>query len=507
MDLAATLYQRALTAPQQPALIGTERTLSYARLYAAASRGAHRVAAATDSKISEDQLPPRVGLLALEPLHAITGFYSLVLAGISAVVLDPAWPASRLGAVIRQLDLRHVLCDAAGAQALQQVAVPGLMRLPIDLSEEETESLLAPPHIDADRELLVVFTSGTTSLPKAVCRTRHSWQASVRLGSKILHATAGEISLIPGPLAHGLSLYAVVESLTTGGTALLTGRWMPRQVRELLESHRCTRVVAVPSILRRLLEQFDPRLLEGLRYAISGGENLPAPLRRRLQQLPGLEDVVEYYGTSEHSLIAYRSTTTAQRNASTGFAGTPFPGVQLHIAAPDQETGIGEIYVHSPLLASGYHPSGQERFRWDGNRLSVRDMGRFTDGTLFVLGRAGGMLNLGGNNIHPSEISQAMAAALGLAHVEVLLHEEPEAAPRLIAVIQRDELCPTLDAQEIRARLAAVLPTYKIPHELRCVDTWPLTSSGKIAVGRLSDVWSPEGAVLLRAPANNTVRA
>ncbi|WP_279403074.1 hypothetical protein [Arthrobacter sp. JCM 19049] len=102
------------------------------------------------------------------------------------------------------------------------------------------------------------------------------------------------------------------------------------------------------------------------------------------------------------------------------------------------------------------------------------------------------MMNLGGNNIHPSEISQAMASALGLAHVEVLLHEEPEAAPRLIAVIHRDELCPTLDAQEIRARLAAVLPTYKIPHELRCVDTWPLTSSGKIAVGRLSDVWSPE---------------
>ncbi|WP_054821675.1 class I adenylate-forming enzyme family protein [Arthrobacter sp. JCM 19049] len=193
-------------------------------------------------------------------------------------------------------------------------------------------------------------------MPKAICRTRHSWQASVRLGSKILHATAGEISLIPGPLAHGLSLYAVVETLPPGhGTADRT--LDATQVRELLESHRFTRVVAVPSILRRLLEQFDPRLLEGLRYAISGGENLPAPLRRRLQQLPGLEDVVEYYGTSEHSLIAYRSTTTAQRNASTGFAGTPFPGVQLHIAAPDQETGIGEIYVHSPLLASGYHPA------------------------------------------------------------------------------------------------------------------------------------------------------
>lgn len=492
MDLSTALYRRTVEAPAKPALASPGQTLSYAKLYATAWELGVRLERSLGAR--DTISAHRFGLLASDPAALIAGYYAGVLGGISVVVLDPSWPDVRLRSVIERLGLEHVVTDAA-MDARVAGAVSSVQRHRVTLRQAEADAP-PPPSVDPGRELMVVFTSGTTSDPKAIGRSRSSWQASLEVGSRILHASASEVSLVPGPLAHGLSLYAAVEALSAGGTVLLSGGWNTDKVRRLLAARPCTRVVAVPSILRKLLHEVPPELLEELRYVVSGGESLDEALCRRLEALPGASDVVEYYGTSEQSLIAYRSSAHSPKASGAGFTGRPFPSVDIEIGRPSSATGIGEVFVHSPMLATGYLDGAP--FRRRAHRLSVQDQGSFCQGVLHLAGRSGGMLNLGGNNVHPGEITEVLSRALGAAESRVLLVPRGAGADRLVAFVLASDLGDRPDPETISELLAAQLPKYKIPHELVALDAWPMTNSGKISTGGLLAQHDHRTAMVLR---------
>lgn len=481
MELSAILYQRALNHPAKAALITPTDELSYAELYSSAWNLAGKLSVERRSS-GDSAIAPRVGLLATNPLEFITGYYAGVLSGISVVVLDPAWPDLRLRTVIADIDLEQIICQADAEPLIAELA-PGITCHRIQ-RHAEAQQIVAPKLIDSDQELMVVFTSGTTTTPKAICRSRASWQASLRVGHRTLHAKASQTTLIPGPLAHGLSLYAAVETLATGGTAMLSGRWNSHSVATLLSKAQCTRMVAVPSILRRVLTE-NQHQLNHLQYVVCGGEVLPDPLRESYEVLESVRDVVEYYGTSEHSLIAYRNSSDTLLPKSAGFTGRPFPAVDIQVLNADPQTGIGEIFVHSPMLANDYHATSQSTFRRNGRRVSVQDHGKYTRGVLQMAGRAGGMINLGGNNLYPSEVGDALSRALGIAEVRLLLTSNPGGEAKLVAFMLASELGDYRDPQRLFERLGHHLPKYKIPHEMALLTRWPMTNSGKISTSRL----------------------
>ena len=466
--------------PDRWALLTTDGAVSYGQLYAAARQLAARLGPGGAE-------PGRVGLLASDPVDLLAGFYAGVLHGTSVVILDPAWPEQRLRSVLDTLNLTQIIHCARMEQRVGQLA-PQVRGLRVARNQTCARHP-APEPLDAHRELMVVFTSGTTARPKAICRSRASWRASLRLGSRILRAYAGEATLIPGPLAHGLSLYAAIEVIATGGTALLTGRWDPSRVGELLERHRCTRVVAVPSILTRLLAQDRCRLVS-LRYVVCGGEAMPASLRREYEALPMVRDVVEYYGTSEHSLVAYRNSAHDLPQDTVGFIGHPFPEVDIRIRRAHEQSGLGEIFVRSPMVATDYLDRSRHRFRRHADRISVRDHGRLTQGWLQVAGRADGMLNLGGNNVYPAEISEVLTRTLGIGQSRILPVTDAAGRPRLVAFLLVRELGANYTGQHLRDLLSQQLPGYKIPHELVLLERWPMTDSGKVASSRLQQAWS-----------------
>ena len=496
MELAATLHQRTLNHPAKAALITPTETLTYGQLYATAWDLAVRIGRGAHTRARSGQ-PSRVGLLASNPVDLIAGYYAGALSGTSVVILDPVWPDLRLRTVIADLGLEQIICGARTAPLVGELA-PEVERHSV-VRHGGTDVFVAPEHIDSDHELMVVFTSGTTTSPKAICRSRASWQASLRVGTRILHATASQVTLVPGPLAHGLSLYAAVESITTGGTALLTGKWDSSAVSTLLARYECSRVVAVPSILGRLLAEHRQQL-NSLQFVICGGEALSPALRDAYEALAPVQDVVEYYGTSEHSLIAYRTSADAALPRSAGFTGRSFPGVDIQIHQANPQTGIGEIFVHSPMLASDYHHSSTESFRRRGRRVSVQDHGSYARGILQMAGRAGGMINLGGNNLHPSEVGEALARALGVTESRLLLASDPSGEARLVAFLLAADLGDRRNPQLLLDLLHHQLPKYKIPHELALLDHWPMTNSGKISTSRLLEAHAGQQAtrVVLR---------
>ncbi|KSU68116.1 class I adenylate-forming enzyme family protein [Arthrobacter sp. NIO-1057] len=452
--------------PHKSAVVSLTGELTYAQL---AGRAQHL--ARTLRELPEQ----RVGILANDPITMAVGFHGAALAGKTLVILDPSWPEALLHTMVSTLKCAHIMTDFSAAD-LQKI--PATV---FTISENADNAPWVAQEHPEDRELLIICTSGTTSRPKAIIRTARSWQCSVEVGAPILKATEASITLSPGPISHGLGLYSLVESIHTGGTFVGSGRWSTQGAKNLLGRLRCNRVVTVPTILDRLFSDMELQQLASIRWVISGGESLSPRIVAQLQKLPSYESCVEYFGSSEHSLIAYSHRDTNEQ-LSDGFSGQLFPTVSVHLHAVDPVTGIGTAYVDSPFNAIGYDPHTAPSIARCNASTSTLDQARqFSDQQIAFIRREDGMLNLHGNNIHPAEII-AVFSTLNMTEVKIHLDTESD-KPRLIAYVRS----PVIDGELLRENLFEQLPVFKVPHEVVSLNSWPQGFSGKASITALSD--------------------
>lgn len=470
MGFWQAVASRAQSCPNKSAVIAPSGKLTFSQL---AGR-AHRLARTLKSH--EQQ---RIGMLTRDPITMAVGFHATSLAGKTLVVLDPSWPQALLDSMLGTLACKLVITDCPNRLGKTGLADP------LVLSPESDCSVWELHEHENERELLIICTSGSTARPKAISRTADSWLASLAAGAEILMATEEAVTLSPGPVSHGLGLYSLIESIHTGGTFIGAGHWRPEAINSLLSKVACNRIVSVPTILGRLTTHLEPQHLSNIRWVISGGETLPAQLVSRLHALSALESCIEYFGSSEHSLIAYAHRGTTAKDTGC-FSGRLFPGVSVHFHDVDPETGSGAAYIDSPYNADGYDPATAPPIARCGNSTSILDQGmQSDDGTITFMCRDDGMLNLNGNNIHPSEIKDVLAT-LNIRDVKVRIEQE-NGHSRLVAYA----LSPAIEREHLQNQLFDLLPAFKVPHEIILLKQWPLAFSGKSAAFRVADE-SPE---------------
>ncbi|WP_404285453.1 class I adenylate-forming enzyme family protein [Glutamicibacter arilaitensis] len=469
MNLASQLHQHALTRPDHPAVISSSQVIDYATLYASSHDLAQLLQ--TDPSIGR-----RIGLYCSDPVALAIGFHACLLAGVSAMILDPSWPAEKLRNTLTQFGSPKVLTDQLGEASMAAV---GHTALPVRPNSERAEAVpLLASQSGSESELLLIFTSGSTGSPKAVVRTRGSWEQSINHSAAILGASKDSKTLVPGPLAHGLGLYAMVESVALGGTLVAPGRWRADKVRPLLQTTSCNRLVAVPALVRLLMQQIPLQLLSGLRHVVTGGEALSLELAQQVLGLSNDMTCTEYFGSSEHSLIAYRRRSIEETGESP-FTGTLFAGVQAHLHAQNPTDGTGRLMIRSAFNATGYDPLGSGQLERCEEATGIGDIARLIPGDrIQILGRGGDMMNINGNNVYPAEISTALEAA-GLMQPLVQAHLIASGRTLLTAYVLHPQQQPLPDPLTLLEALREVLPIYKIPHELVFLSSWPLLDSGK----------------------------
>ncbi|MDQ6807231.1 MAG: AMP-binding protein, partial [Actinomycetota bacterium] len=362
------------------------------------------------------------------------------------------------------------------AAALHGCLLLGAPAVPVDLrltaAERETrmrgvaarveEPLDGPPLADvpqhrADAVATVMYTSGSTAVPKRVSLTYGNWLWNA-LGSAVaLELDAEERWLCPMPLTHVGGLSILLRSTIYGTTVVLPGRFEVETVkRELSDPERwITLVSLVPTMLARLLDaglKHPPTL----RWALLGGGPIPPALIRRARAA-GVPVASTYGMTEACSQIATR--------------GWPLAGVELQVTAD------GEILVRGPIVAPGaLSPDG-----W----LHTGDFGTLSEsGRLTVIGRQSDTIVTGGENVAPAEVEAVLLEHEGVADAAVHARPDAEWGERLVAsVVLREggEVSPA----ELRRHCAARLASFKVPKSVELTDALPRTPSGKLLRGEL----------------------
>ncbi|MER6991604.1 AMP-binding protein [Saccharopolyspora hirsuta] len=398
-------------------------------------------------------LPPgsRVALDGGDALTRLTHFLGADLAGCATLLLEPAWTERERSAV---------LADAAPHVLLDLDAPPRPAATPI--------SREIAPQGDATQFYLPT-TSGSSGRPKVMVRSRRSWLRSFdALG---LELEPRDRVLIPGPLSSSLFLFGALHALHAGADVHLLDRWSAQEAATA--ARHSTVVHLVPAMLAALLSTLerDPVLRAecGLRVVVCGGARVDQQIEERLGKvLPGCE-LVEYYGSAEHSLIAVRRGDRLR------------PVVEVEVRGT-------ELRVRSELSFDGYlengvvvPPSTDQGWSEVGDRAILHD-----DGSLEVLGRASAVINTGARLVGAEEVESVLRGADGVLDVLVAATPHPRFGELVTAVVEVDPARPP-SRRDLRARARHSLEPAKRPRRWLAVRELPRTASGKPARALVAD--------------------
>ncbi|HXV29748.1 MAG TPA: class I adenylate-forming enzyme family protein [Sinorhizobium sp.] len=490
MPLARAIMRHARERPHAPAFRMEGRAFTFGELAAETGRILHAVetpARATERSV----LSGRARLIALEsgnhPLFA-AAFLAATAGGNCAALIDPHLPEATRQRMREKLR-PEIMIRAEGDVLRLDMPETGEDHAPDAIEGASTIGVG-----DDGEPFLIVFTSGTTGEPKAIMRDRRSWRRSLETGQDFFGIGRETITYAPGPLAHGLTLYALAECLAAGTEFIGARHFEPRSALTEISRTGAKRLVLVPTMLRRLCEQADgvaSRAVE--KITVAGAKLTPADREMAARTFPAAE-ATEYYGASELGFIAVAGAGDAPSPTAVGKA---FPGVRLEILddhgrnLPPGETGT--IFVESELISDGYIAGGDDAgFRRLGPLATVGDLGYLDpEGTLHLIGRAGGMVLSGGNNIYPSEVEAAIMTAAGVQAVLVLGLDHPDLGSELAAVIEPNGC--GFDRAALERHLADALPRYKHPRKIWLCRAMPMTASGKIAAREVRQ-WIAEGS-------------
>ncbi len=404
----------------------------------------------------------------------LVDFLATIASGRCAAIGDPDWPAAVRAAVVQQLD---ALPDAATGDGAFSPFSP-----------------FSPFYIG--------YTSGSTGQPKGFRRHHRSWTESLRACVDTFGPEVRGTVLAPGRVSHSLFLFGMLLGLWTGGGSIVQQRPSPARTLATLADGAATVLVAVPSQLLMLLKLAQHRALAPIattRMVLISGAPWARAHTPALQALFPNARLIEFYGASETSFIAWQAADAA---VPTAVVGRPFDGVEIEIRdrlQPDDPASPGRIHVRSAMLFSDYvgtpDPATAAIRTADagGDWLSVRDQGRLDEhGRLWLHGRENRMLVTQGKNLFPEEVEAVLEAQPGIAAASVQGLPDAVRGKRVVAVLKLDDaagLADRADRHALNASLIArlnvacheALEPYKRPRRWWIAEAahWPQTRSGK----------------------------
>ncbi|HZV92360.1 MAG TPA: AMP-binding protein, partial [Caldimonas sp.] len=404
------------------------------------------------------------------------------------VVVAPEW-VERVRAALAGIDRDiPLLVVAPDGDAADLIAA-----LPAGTTGSGTVvSRIAPAPAAGDTALLM-YTSGTTGVPKGVMLTQGNLAANASAICREHGLGADDRVLGVLPLYHiNAFLVTMLAPLASGGSVAVAPRFSAAQFWSQAIERRCTWLNVVPTIVSYLLEgDVPPRAsIAGLRFCRSASAALPPEHHRAFEAKFGI-GIVETMGLTETAAPSFSNPIVASERRA-GSVGR-VSGGEARVVDASQATladgQTGEIVIRGPHVMRGYYKNEaatRASFTADG-WLRTGDLGhRDADGFFFVTGRIKELIIKGGENIAPREIDEVL-----LAHPAVLdaaavgMPDRHYGQDILACVVLRDGVA--CDVDSLRAFCSERLGRFKTPREIRFVASLPRGPSGKVQRLKLLD--------------------
>lgn len=500
LNIGGLVAYHARYRPQAPALSFGGQWLSWQQLDQRVDRLAHALAGAGVGH------GDRVVTVLANCLELIDVYWACARIGAVAVPLSPLLMASGLRTLLADAAPAAVFCSpATEAATLEACAGLSCMRVctgvAYDAFVRHEPAAPMSAAVAADDLYNIMYTSGTTGLPKGIALTHRIRSHYGTLLANAWRMHAHSVVLHTGALVFNGAFVTLMPALMTGAAYILHPQFDAAAFVETVERERVTHTMLVPSQLAAVLDLpgFDPARLASLEVLISLGAPLPLAHKERLEtMLPAR--LHELYGLTEGFVtILDRADATRKR----GSVGIPPPFFALRIVDDEGEPvapgEVGEIAGQGPFLMPGYYKQPEltaQALR--GGWLMTGDLGRVDDdGFLYLVDRKKDMIDSGGVKVYPHDIEEVIARHPLVAEAVVFGVPDEKWGETPVAAVQLrpGALLAAEDLREwINERVGA---RYQRVSQVLLLDTLPRSVAGKILKRVLRDpFWAGRDRVI-----------
>ncbi|WP_380872778.1 fatty acid--CoA ligase [Sphingomonas sp. DBB INV C78] len=435
----------------------------------------------------------------------MAAFVAITALGGVAVLVNSRGTGPEMAAAIADTECRLVVADAQRAAALREAGLDSVALFDVDAGAlPETGAALDLAIVDPDSDAVIMFTTGTSGLPKGARLTHRSLTQGIAttifsrafVGAKAMAGMDPEVvkalSAIQPTVLNAFPLFHIsgcasdfLNNLLVGGKVVIMTKWNGAEALDLIERERVTAISGAPAMLWDLLRAHDgKRDLSSLMALGIGGQALPPTLFADIRAMfPRAGFGCGFGQTETAGTVCAASTTDILSRPGTSGSVVPVAQVRIlddegHELPPGE---VGEIVIRAPMVARGYwnRPEESERVFRDG-WVATGDVGYLdAENYLFVVDRKKDIIISGGENIACSEVEFAALAEPQVIDAAAYgLPDERMGERVVLAVVARPG--QSIEPADLRAALAAKLAQHKVPTEIRVMDALPRNHMSKI---------------------------
>lgn len=441
-----------------------------------------------------------IGLRAVNTLEYVVGLLGSARAGLVTVPLDPALTTAEQQTRLQRVGARAVLTDHAIGDSGPCPDISITVNAGVcDIAGQPTHITDPPPLGLTAADALIMFTSGTTAMPKMVPWTHDGLNAAMSNVATAYQLESSDRTVGVMPMFHGHGLVAgLLAPLSTGGLVGLPtkGRFSAQHLFDEAKAVDANWLTAVPTIHQILLEALTggTAFPGKLRFLRSCSAPLPPEVARQLEDVFSAP-MLPAYGMTEATHQACAATLSADTHTRTTTVGLPV-GSELRIAnldGSDSPIGAtGEVWLRGPAVARGYlNNAAATADTFVDGWLRTGDLGSVdTAGALTLRGRIKNIINRGGEKISPEHVEDILLAHPDITQAAVFAVSDPRLGEKVgAAVILRPGTHHDNDA--LRAFCSSQLARYEVPERILCVDELPVTAKGSVDRQRLAGAFGP----------------
>lgn len=496
-NISNAFYKTATHNPNNTALVVDGKSTTYGQLWDQVARVAHFLKPKLKTK--------RVGILGSRSAMAYIGILGAAASGATYVPLNMKWPEERLIAIFQQLELDAVIVDKFGSKLITDAVkahAPSIIiasddavsiENAIKISGLPADKIKEPVQRDSKDLGYIIFTSGTTGMPKGVMVSQSALNIYLDEAQEWCDLNTDDRVAEAHDLTFDLSVHNMFLAWRGGSALYIMSQLDMMAPQAFVRKHEITVWLSVPTIVNniRRANRLGPNLFPSLRLSMFCGEPLPLATVQAMAEAAPNARIENIYGPTECTIVCSRQTITnppkitEQRDIIA--IGNEFSNTKMLICDEDGKVlpdgKMGEIALESAKLADGYFKAPDQTakaFRQiDGKRLYFTgDLGyRDQDGILHYMGRTDNQVKMKGNRIELEEVDTHLRKSAGTELAAVVAWPILEGVPQGLVGFAIEN---GFSAQDIQKAMQKTLPLYMVPSQIQLLPDMPRNTSDKI---------------------------